>query len=257
MRSTRAACSPGWGPHRRRSRRADRRAGRLPARPPDRPTAARPPRPAPAAARRAPRPRRARPLRRGEGDRAGPGHPAGAHRAQPAGRHRRRAGAHLHPGRSPAACTGRSGVTLAGYALGSRIPNVDRYLLPIVAVIVVVSLIPTAGRHRRHRPAPIGLFDPAARRREALAGERGEADRNRDRRWGWPAAAARACACPVSQYARAAEAPVAVSQYSVMLSTTLSRASPPEGDHLRRRAGRVASGSSATDEATGRARALG
>jgi len=124
------------------------------------------------------------------------------------------------------------GVTLAGYALGSRIPNVDRYLLPIVAVIVVVSLIPTAGRHRRHRPAPIGLFDPAARRREALAGERGEADRNRDRRWGWPAAAARACACPVSQYARAAEAPVAVSQYSVMLSTTLSRASPPEGDHL-------------------------
>ena len=36
------------------------------------------------------------------------------------------------------------GVTLAGYALGSRIPNVDRYLLPIVAVIVVVSPIPAA-----------------------------------------------------------------------------------------------------------------
>jgi membrane-associated protein len=36
------------------------------------------------------------------------------------------------------------GITLAGYALGSRIPNVDRYLLPIVAVIVVVSLIPVA-----------------------------------------------------------------------------------------------------------------
>jgi membrane-associated protein len=35
-------------------------------------------------------------------------------------------------------------VTLAGYALGSRIPNVDRYLLPIVAVIVAVSLIPVA-----------------------------------------------------------------------------------------------------------------
>jgi membrane-associated protein len=34
------------------------------------------------------------------------------------------------------------GVTLAGYALGSRIPNVDRYLLPIVAVIVVLSLVP-------------------------------------------------------------------------------------------------------------------
>src|SRR3954469_5375535 len=36
------------------------------------------------------------------------------------------------------------GVTLAGYALGSRIPNVDRYLLPIIAVIVVASLIPVA-----------------------------------------------------------------------------------------------------------------
>jgi len=36
------------------------------------------------------------------------------------------------------------GITLAGYALGSRIPDVDRYLLPIVAVIVVVSLVPVA-----------------------------------------------------------------------------------------------------------------
>ena len=34
------------------------------------------------------------------------------------------------------------GVTLAGFALGSRITNVDHYLLPIVAVIIVVSLIP-------------------------------------------------------------------------------------------------------------------
>jgi membrane-associated protein len=33
-------------------------------------------------------------------------------------------------------------VTVAGYLLGSRIPDIDRYLLPIVAVIVVVSLIP-------------------------------------------------------------------------------------------------------------------
>ncbi|WP_369387748.1 DedA family protein [Streptomyces sp. CG1] len=34
------------------------------------------------------------------------------------------------------------GLTLAGYALGSSIPNVDRYLLPLVALIVLVSLIP-------------------------------------------------------------------------------------------------------------------
>jgi membrane-associated protein len=49
------------------------------------------------------------------------------------------------------------GVTLAGYALGSRIPNIDRYLLPIVAVIVVLSLIPLLlelVRARRDGAAP-------------------------------------------------------------------------------------------------------
>ena len=43
------------------------------------------------------------------------------------------------------------GVTLAGYGLGSRIPNIDRYLLPIVGVIIVVSLIPVALELRRGR----------------------------------------------------------------------------------------------------------
>jgi membrane-associated protein len=46
-----------------------------------------------------------------------------------------------------------AGLTLLGYALGTRISGVDRYLLPIVAVIVAVSLLP-AGlelvRSRRH-----------------------------------------------------------------------------------------------------------
>jgi membrane-associated protein len=36
------------------------------------------------------------------------------------------------------------GVTLAGYLLGSSIPNIDQYLLPVIAGIVVVSLIPVA-----------------------------------------------------------------------------------------------------------------
>ncbi|MBF5083064.1 DedA family protein [Quadrisphaera sp. INWT6] len=36
------------------------------------------------------------------------------------------------------------GVTLAGYVLGTRIPGIDAYLLPIIAVVVVVSLIPVA-----------------------------------------------------------------------------------------------------------------
>ncbi|MFD7735099.1 DedA family protein [Kitasatospora phosalacinea] len=34
------------------------------------------------------------------------------------------------------------GLVTAGYALGSSIPNVDHYLLPIVAVVVAVSLLP-------------------------------------------------------------------------------------------------------------------
>jgi membrane-associated protein len=34
------------------------------------------------------------------------------------------------------------GVILAGYWLGSHIHNIDRYLLPIIALIIVVSLIP-------------------------------------------------------------------------------------------------------------------
>jgi membrane-associated protein len=36
------------------------------------------------------------------------------------------------------------GVTLAGYGLGSSISNVDHYLLPIVAVVLVVSVAPVA-----------------------------------------------------------------------------------------------------------------
>ncbi len=36
------------------------------------------------------------------------------------------------------------GVTLAGYFLGSIIPDVDRYLLPIVVLIIALSLLPTA-----------------------------------------------------------------------------------------------------------------
>jgi len=44
-----------------------------------------------------------------------------------------------------------AGVTLAGYALGSRVPSIDTYLLPIIAVIVVLSLIPVALEVRRAR----------------------------------------------------------------------------------------------------------
>ncbi|MGW3466245.1 DedA family protein [Streptomyces olivaceoviridis] len=43
------------------------------------------------------------------------------------------------------------GLTLAGYALGSSVPNVDRYLLPLVALIVVVSLVPLLAEMLRAR----------------------------------------------------------------------------------------------------------
>ncbi|MEV6580461.1 DedA family protein [Streptomyces sp. NPDC051582] len=49
------------------------------------------------------------------------------------------------------------GLVLAGYALGSSIPSVDTYLLPIVALIVAVSLLPVAiellrsRRSRKHQ----------------------------------------------------------------------------------------------------------
>src|SRR5882762_3410998 len=48
------------------------------------------------------------------------------------------------------------GVTLAGYTVGSHISNVDRYLLPIIAVVVVLSLIPVAVELRRHARANTG-----------------------------------------------------------------------------------------------------
>ncbi len=37
-----------------------------------------------------------------------------------------------------------AGVTIAGYTLGNAIPNIDRYLLPIIAVIIVISVLPAA-----------------------------------------------------------------------------------------------------------------
>ncbi|MFJ4848591.1 MULTISPECIES: DedA family protein [unclassified Streptomyces] len=51
------------------------------------------------------------------------------------------------------------GLVLGGWALGASVPNVDRYLLPIIAVIVVISLIPVGlelTRSRRTRRAEGG-----------------------------------------------------------------------------------------------------
>ncbi len=42
-------------------------------------------------------------------------------------------------------------VTMAGYWLGSQITGIDKYLLPIIAVVVVISLIPVVLELRRLR----------------------------------------------------------------------------------------------------------
>jgi membrane-associated protein len=57
------------------------------------------------------------------------------------------------------------GLTMAGYALGSRISSIDRYLLPIIALIVLVSFIPAAIGLLRHRAGkdPAGK-DPAGKK---------------------------------------------------------------------------------------------
>ena len=48
------------------------------------------------------------------------------------------------------------GLTVGGYFLGSVIPDPDRYLLPIVAVIIVVSILPTAMHlWRERRPSRV------------------------------------------------------------------------------------------------------
>jgi membrane-associated protein len=45
------------------------------------------------------------------------------------------------------------GVTTAGYLLGRSVPNIDRYLLPVVAVVVAISLTPIAVELIRSRSA--------------------------------------------------------------------------------------------------------
>jgi membrane-associated protein len=44
-----------------------------------------------------------------------------------------------------------AGVTVAGYFLGKSIPNVDHYLLPIIAFIILLSLLPVANELRKAR----------------------------------------------------------------------------------------------------------
>jgi len=56
------------------------------------------------------------------------------------------------------------GVTTAGYVLGDTIPDIDKYLLPIIGVIILLSVLPPAIeilRHRRRAKADAAI-DPEA-----------------------------------------------------------------------------------------------
>jgi membrane-associated protein len=43
------------------------------------------------------------------------------------------------------------GAILAGYGLGSSVKHIDRYLVPIILVVIVVSFIPVILEVRRSR----------------------------------------------------------------------------------------------------------
>jgi membrane-associated protein len=51
------------------------------------------------------------------------------------------------------------GVTLLGYALGEMIPDIDTFLLPIIALIIALSFIPIALEWRRNRKAKTSAVD--------------------------------------------------------------------------------------------------
>ena len=52
-------------------------------------------------------------------------------------------------------------IVLLGYVLGSSVSGVDKYILPAVAVIIVVSLIPVGLEVRKHRREQRALQDAA------------------------------------------------------------------------------------------------
>jgi membrane-associated protein len=43
------------------------------------------------------------------------------------------------------------GLTLSGYFLGQKIPNIDHYLLPIIALIIFLSFLPAVFHLISHR----------------------------------------------------------------------------------------------------------
>ena len=46
------------------------------------------------------------------------------------------------------------GITMLGYVVGKSI-SIDKYILPVVAVIIVLSLIPPFLEYRRHKRSQV------------------------------------------------------------------------------------------------------
>lgn len=57
------------------------------------------------------------------------------------------------------------GVTLAGFGLGNSVKNIDKYLLPVIAVVIVVSLIPIALEIRKARRGSVAQRTESAAKR--------------------------------------------------------------------------------------------
>ncbi|MCU1430104.1 MAG: putative rane-associated protein [Actinomycetia bacterium] len=56
-----------------------------------------------------------------------------------------------------------AGVVIAGTVLGKTVPHIDKYLLPIVGLIIVASVVPPLLEVRRHRKAaPLSVGDAEA-----------------------------------------------------------------------------------------------
>ncbi|WP_190128233.1 DedA family protein [Streptomyces mashuensis] len=55
------------------------------------------------------------------------------------------------------------GLVMAGYGLGAVVPDVDRYLLPLVGLVVLVSLVPLMLEVARGRRRPAPADSPAGR----------------------------------------------------------------------------------------------
>lgn len=56
------------------------------------------------------------------------------------------------------------GLTSVGYLLGEKVPSIDRYLLPIIGLIIVASTVPPLIEFRRHHKrtaAALPAVDPA------------------------------------------------------------------------------------------------